>query len=320
MLSYFLPLFPVFYLLLFFTGPATASEDCFSCHQEKVKTDLERSVHKDFVCTKCHMDVSVIPHGKVLKVNCGSCHLLGRENAPREQALQYKLSVHGTAFRLGKPGAPACQTCHGSHAILPSSNERSRTNRSNIPRLCSGCHAQAFIDYRSSIHGKAFLEKKNTSAAVCFDCHLEHRVPGTGDPEWKLTLIRECGACHAKELNTYRKTFHGKVTRLGYETMAKCSDCHGSHTILPVADERSMLSPGNKLATCRSCHPNATENFTRYYAHAEETDREKYPVLFWTFTFMTTLLIGVFSFFFLHTFLWAFRSLKEKRKHRRGEP
>lgn len=306
------------------TASATpAEEECLACHGEKGmrgyvdREILNQSVHKNIGCKKCHFDVTDVPHGKVLKVNCGSCHFLGREGAPREQALEYKLSVHGAAVRLGKPGAPDCQACHGTHAILASPDGRSRTNRMNIPRLCSGCHAREFKEYGNSIHGREFLGKKNAAAAVCFDCHLEHRVPAAGDPAWKLTLIQECGNCHVEELETYRKTFHGKVTRLGYETMAKCSDCHGSHLILAVADGNSMLSPGNRLTTCRACHPHATEGFTKYYAHAEELNRRKYPELFWTYAFMNALLISVFAFFFIHTFLWAFRSLKEKLGQRK---
>jgi hypothetical protein len=32
---------------------------------------------------------------------------------------------------------------------------------------------------------------------------------------------------------------------------------------------------------------------------------------------MTILLIGVFSFFFTHTILWAFRALKERTRQRK---
>ena len=68
----------------------------------------------------------------------------------------------------------------------------------------------------------------------------------------------------------------------------------------------------------QACHPHATEGFTKFYAHPEELDREKYPALFYTYIFMTTLLIGVFTFFFIHTFLWTYRSLKERIKKREG--
>ena len=160
--------------------------------------------------------------------------------------------------------------------------------------------------------------RKNTSAATCFDCHLEHRTPRTTEDAWKLRLIEKCGDCHAEQMDTYRKSFHGKVTGLGYTGTAECQDCHGSHAILPPSDPASTLSQNNIVNTCRTCHPRATTRFTKFFAHAEEHDRARYPQLYYVYLFMTALLIAVFSFFFLHTFLWAYRALKERITRREG--
>lgn len=282
------------------------------------KISFQQSVHGHLDCTKCHTGIISYPHGKVLKVNCGSCHFLGREGAPKEKAQEFKLSVHGRALQAGNTAAPNCQTCHGSHAVYRSSDERSMTSRQKVPQLCSQCHPQPFEDYKSSIHGKEFLENKNSGVPTCFDCHMEHRIPGTDVKEWKLSLIKSCGNCHAEEMDTYHKTYHGKVTRLGYTTIAKCWDCHGSHRILPPSDPNSKLSSGNIVATCAACHPGATASFTKFYAHAEEGNREKYPVLYYTYIFMTTLLISVFAFFLTHTFLWAYRAVKERLDKKGG--
>lgn len=282
------------------------------------KATLSQSVHGHLECTKCHMGMSAYPHGKVLKVNCGSCHFLGREGAPSEKALEYKLSVHGQALTAGNSMAPDCGTCHGSHAIYNSADGRSNTNRRKVPELCSRCHPKPFADYKTSIHGRQFLEQNNPGVPTCFDCHREHRIPKTSDEQWKLSLVTQCGNCHPGQMTTYHKTYHGKVTRLGYANIAKCSDCHGSHRILPASDPDSKLSPGNIVATCMRCHPGATVSFTRFYAHAEESNREKYPVLYYTYLFMTMLLIGVFTFFLTHTVLWAFRALKERMDQKKG--
>jgi len=307
------------------TTAAVAKEDCLSCHGQKGmrgyvdRASFEQSVHSRFDCTKCHLNVSAYPHGKVLKVNCGSCHFLGREGAPKEKAQEYKLSVHGRALTAGNTVAPSCQTCHGSHNIFRAGDSRSSTRRENIPSLCSKCHVKELADYGTSIHGKEFLRMQNPGVPTCFDCHMEHRIPNVGDEQWMLSLITQCGNCHAEEMKTYRKTYHGKITRLGYANMAKCSDCHGSHVILPVADPDSTLSQRNILATCRKCHPKATSGFTKFYAHAEESNRAKYPIMYYTYIFMTTLLISVFAFFLTHTFLWAYRSLKERMQKKGGE-
>jgi nitrate/TMAO reductase-like tetraheme cytochrome c subunit len=166
-----------------------------------------------------------------------------------------------------------------------------------------------------SIHAQAFFQKGEEKAAVCYDCHEEHRIPNVNQPRWKLWLVRECGSCHERELATYRDTIHGEVDRLGYTTVARCPDCHGHHDILPPSEPASTLYPGaNRLQTCRKCHPAATASYTEYYAHPNMYDRKNYAPLYYTHIFMTLLIFGVFSFFLLHTFLWAYRSLKERAK------
>jgi nitrate/TMAO reductase-like tetraheme cytochrome c subunit len=317
---------PVFLFSLFlFPSLAVSKDACYDCHGQKGMKGyvdqalFEQSVHSFLACSKCHIDVSSYPHRGAAKVNCGICHFLGREGAPNKQAQDYKLSVHGRASAAGNASVPTCQICHGSHYIYPSADKRSSTNKWKIPALCSGCHPGAFEDYNKSVHARALFVDHNAKAPTCFDCHLEHLIPRTGDDQWQLALVKQCGKCHTEQMSTYSKTFHGKVTQLGYASMAKCSDCHGSHGILPVSDQSSPLSEQNKLSTCRKCHPKATAGFTKFYAHAEESNRAKYPVIYYTFLFMTVLLISTFAFFFIHTFLWAYRSLKERMQKKGGE-
>jgi len=319
-----LPLLISMIACLLLSSHASAQDNCYSCHGQKggrtyvSKDALEQSVHGRLTCDKCHLGIAAYPHGPVSRVNCGICHFLGREGAPKEQAAEYKLSVHGRASGKGNTLVPACQTCHGSHRIYRSADPRSTTSREKIPSLCGQCHASEFDKYEKSIHGSLFLKDHASSAPTCFDCHREHRIPSASEPKWKLSLIDKCGACHPEEMDTYHKTYHGKVTRLGYTTIALCWDCHGSHNILPQNDPASTLSSKNLVITCKKCHPGATESFTKFYAHADETNRAKYPVLYYTYLFMTLLLIGVFTFFLTHTFLWAYRALKERIQKKGG--
>jgi cytochrome b subunit of formate dehydrogenase len=53
-------------------------------------------------------------------------------------------------------------------------------------------------------------------------------------------------------------------------------------------------------------------------AHADHLDREKNPAVFWTFVFMTTLLLGTLAVFIPHTILWFQRTLAARLKHPRG--
>ena len=318
----------MFLALFFFSFPpafATDAAPCYSCHGQTGmsafvdKTVLESSVHGKLACASCHLEISSYPHKKGTRVNCTYCHLPGNLGAPSASAKAYELSVHGDAVKKGNGAAPSCQTCHGAHDVFKATDERSKTAREKIPDLCAQCHSREYDEYRRSIHGKEFIEKKNPGAATCFDCHMEHFTPHVEQDRWKLALIRECGTCHPGQMETYRKTYHGKVTRLGYTKAAKCSDCHGSHIILPKSDAGSTLSPQYLLYTCRTCHPQATDRFTEFYAHADERNRMKYPVLYYVYVFMTILLIGVFTFFLLHSSLWAYRSLRERINTKKKE-
>ncbi len=318
----FLVAFFLFNAFLIVAADAAGHAACLTCHGIKGKpgyvdaATLGQSVHGRLRCIACHLGMSGYPHGEIIKVDCGICHFIGREGAPEKQAQRYQMSVHGKAALAGDSGAPTCRTCHGDHNVFPPIDTRSTVNRQKIPALCAGCHPQEYAAYAKSIHGMVFIAG-GASAPTCFDCHLEHLTPPVADRQWMLALIKECGSCHAEEMRTYRSTYHGQVTELGYATVAKCSDCHGSHAIVPVTDPASPLAPGHILTTCRKCHPRATAGFTKFYAHPDAGNRAKYPILYYTTAFMTALLVAVFVFFFVHTFLWAYRSLRE-RIHGKG--
>ncbi|HMP84586.1 MAG TPA: hypothetical protein PKA41_17970, partial [Verrucomicrobiota bacterium] len=105
--------------------------------------------------------------------------------------------------------------------------------------------------------------------------------------------------------------YHGKAMALGKPNVAPdvaaCYDCHGHHDVLPPSNPQSRLSSTNIVATCAQCHPGATIGFTQYKPHANPLDRENYPVLNAVFLAMTGLLVGVFTFFGLHTIVWLVR-------------
>jgi cytochrome b subunit of formate dehydrogenase len=117
-----------------------------------------------------------------------------------------------------------------------------------------------------------------------------------------------CGECHKEQLKGYRDTFHGKAMALGRAEVAACYDCHGHHDIVDTSDTASHINGDNRLKTCQKCHPAANANFAQYIVHADHSDKERYPQLYYVFWFMTLLLVGTFAFFALHTILWLFRS------------
>lgn len=109
------------------------------------------------------------------------------------------------------------------------------------------------------------------------------------------------------------------MSQLGYAKTAKCYDCHGAHDILKVTDPRSHLSRENVVTTCQKCHPSATRKFAGYLTHATHHDPDKYPILFYVFWSMTSLVIGTFFFSGMHTLLWLPRAWQMRKLHKKAE-
>jgi cytochrome b subunit of formate dehydrogenase len=299
---------------------------CDPCHSRETQA-YDQSVHASALaggktgaarCRHCHgaHDIRKVsdPRSSVYKLavaeTCGRCHTL-RENAAgaTSAARGDQTSVHRRALvTQGLMGAPSCVDCHGqSHGIKRASEPSATTNRTNVPRTCGQCHPGAEQDYRRSTHGQLFA-RGTAGVPVCTDCHTAHNIAEpTARP--KLGTEELCGKCHAAALRRYRQTYHGKALSLGHGEVATCYDCHGNHAILPASDPGSTVAPANRLATCRRCHPDATPQFAAFLPHGDHTDRTHYPLLYWTFVLMTSLIVGTFAIWGLHTLLWAVRML-----------
>ena len=79
----------------------------------------------------------------------------------------------------------------------------------------------------------------------------------------------------------------------------------------------SHLSRQNIVQTCGKCHEGSHRQFAGYLTHATHHDRDKYPILFYTFWFMTILLVGTLVVAGTHTLLWLPRSFQALKKHRK---
>jgi len=175
-----------------------------------------------------------------------------------------------------------------------------------LPETCGRCHLGVLTEYEESVHVKpSEVETKNP---VCTDCHLTHALQSPQGEEFKLASVLACADCHRKAFETYRESYHGQVTALGYAGVATCSDCHGNHKILPPKEPESTLSPARIISTCGKCHPYANFNFVQFLPHVRPSDpKTAPPALYGAWLFMTVLLFGVFSVFGTHTLLWVVR-------------
>src|SRR5271165_4994643 len=125
------------------------AEDCAGCHDSGPRIGkrqagvppgfnaaaLKASPHATLDCVACHSDIKEVPHPeKLARVDCGLCH--------SDEQTQYSRSVHGKKAAQNDPFAPGCKLCHGTHDILPPSNQKSPVSTINVPRLCGGCHRE----------------------------------------------------------------------------------------------------------------------------------------------------------------------------------
>jgi hypothetical protein len=181
-----------------------------------------------------------------------------------------------------------------------------------VPATCGRCHVGIKERYDRGIHA-AVLKQGNARAPGCADCHTAHAIQRADTDKWRLSVTAECGTCHASVVESFRRTFHGKVTEMGFGRVAACADCHGAHDILPASDAASMVSRGRLVQTCSKCHQGVNERFIQYDPHPDPRNFTRSPLLWWINRFYTVLIAGCFGFFGLHSLLWFRRSAKDRR-------
>jgi cytochrome b subunit of formate dehydrogenase len=170
--------------------------------------------------------------------------------------------------------------------------------------------------FANSVHGDAGLR--------CIDCHttitaLPHKtVPGTlaDQDRARFAINKNCVNCHAKAEQGYLETYHGQVATLGYANVATCSDCHGTHNILPARNAASTVAPGNLLKTCQNCHADATTGFATFESHATTDDFAHYPYVWIASKFVIAAVGGVLVIFWIHSAFWFYRELRDRQQHK----
>ena len=313
--------------------------DCSICHAEVVETHaqsihgqlFERGDHNAPGCNDCHAYHRVKskkdPKSPTFPTNvpklCGKCHSQANAKAKRiveserDVVEEYSMSIHGKGLlESGLVVTAMCTDCHTAHHILPAADTASSVYHANIPQTCAECHNGIYEEFVNSIHNKKDENDKRLYP-VCNDCHNSHGILRADQPDFKLEIMEQCGHCHEDVTESYFDTFHGKVSKLGYTAAAKCYDCHGAHNILPPDNPNSMLSHDNIVGTCGQCHPGSHRQFAGYLTHATHHDKTKYPILYYTFWFMTVLLVVTLSVAGTHTLMWLPRSFQAMREHKK---
>jgi hypothetical protein len=139
-----------------------------------------------------------------------------------------------------------------------------------------------------------------------------------------------CGNCHSNAtlmgkyglstevIKTYLSDFHGMTLSLYRKeaqkryrpspAMAVCTDCHGTHSITRLSNADMGVVKKNLLNRCRTCHPDATENFPDAWLSHYKPSLKVAPAVFITEQFfkiiMPIMIVGFLCHIFLH--LWRY--------------
>jgi len=193
---------------------------------------------------------------------CARCHADPRRMRPynlaTDQYAQYLQSVHGRRLLVqGDDKVAVCTDCHGVHEIRARDDPESSVFKSNVPKLCAGCHADKrlmaryglpadqYAQYLQSVHGRRLLVDEDRAAPNCADCHGAHGATPPGVEE----VPAVCGTCHGRTQQEFSAGAHARPAR------PRCVDCHDDHGVVVPAD--TMLV-GKGRGHCMSCHPPAS--------------------------------------------------------------
>jgi cytochrome b subunit of formate dehydrogenase len=310
-----------------------------------------QGVHAKMACVACHTDITDNAEKgnlhskdtalKLKKVDCAGCHQDLFDKAQKDGTLKdkprlgvvaknidaYKSSFHARPNADDKriPNA-SCDNCHDTHSFnVPAKDSPQYAQwRLSISTTCGeSCHTEQLETYTGSVHGQEIFDKKNAKSATCADCHSAHAVGNSSADPFKLSIGASCGTCHEENFKSYKATYHGKISTLGYTYTAKCYNCHGSHEILKANDPASKVHADNRMKTCRECHSGkkdlaeAPVGYASFQPHATVNDFKRYPQVWIAWQIMLQLLAGTFAFFWLHTALWFYREFKERRSHKK---
>ena len=198
------------------------NSECLKCHTDPAEVDMKvrvdhvsgeveivsmlvdedaygKSAHggEDFYCIDCHSDLeeSEGEHYPNLKpVDCITfCH--------DDPGVEFLESKHVELMKKNDVQPPTCKHCHAgekSKRDTPRANDL--YHRADTIEKCGGCHEEYLYSYRNNLHGQVTaLGHVDIDIATCVDCHGQHTILHSSEPESTLgseNAVETCGKCH----------------------------------------------------------------------------------------------------------------------------
>lgn len=333
---------------------ATQRADCYLCHSAIAKEhresihgiSLSEGVDEAAMCWNCHgsheikkvKDSTSGVYPTNLGATCGTCHdnpkLVQKFSfGVKNPGLLYSISVHGILVAKGSLSSANCSICHGVHDIKNRVQPGSKISSFNVPETCGQCHRQIADDYEKSVHWIR-AKKGVRESPVCNDCHNEHSIHAVNTVDKKIEVRklqqRTCMVCHQDpkiaerfgrsggQAKQYEDSYHGLAVMRGDKDAAMCVDCHSVHKILPESNPESTVNHANITATCKKCHADATDTFSKSYSHKtlDQTASKIENVVTYVYQW---LIISVIGGMILHNLLIFIFEIRKKRRHEKSE-
>ena len=123
---------------------------------------------------------------------------------------------------------------------------------------CMQCHSdQTLTTKRKGETVSLYVDLKKFSSSVhkqanCVGCHTDADVKDFPHPE-KLGSVK-CGNCHGAADKEFNTGIHGKALAKKEPYAPTCSECHGTHYILPHKNPGSLTYKMNIPYLCGKCH------------------------------------------------------------------
>ena len=274
-------------------------EGCLMCHKYPMMARItdegilrsyyvmphvfKNTVHRNVPCRDCHSYIKELPHKPVKQgVTCNSeCHSIknpatGKQFSHKTIYDAYIKSTHGR--KKITPGyeadKPYCINCHTNPLYNPAEN----VPPPHIVGRCVVCHEKReFVERWYNHTSRRIREVKRSPKEIielCSGCHANQKIV-----DKRVALAkkegRELGRKFPIAIESYKESFHGKLTEFGFSKTASCLDCHARekdyfksvHEIRPSRDPASPTHDNNRLETCQRCHTHADENYLALDPH-----------------------------------------------------
>jgi len=269
---------------------AADKENCLMCHKHRFNGRIDengkrwnyyvdelayrQSVHRIVSCRDCHTNITKIPHDPVNRaVDCSNqCHIkppFAQQNFTHQKLIDlFNTSAHGYGMEDSeavRDAKPHCKFCH-LNPLYTSISEESITSGKMLAR-CYNCHQDSGVvqAYKHITHRLRRRTSRSSREIVslCSKCHNDERRMRTAGLSGKALEV----------VQSYSRSIHGKLVRLGSHQAADCISCHASdalHDIYSKDFERATISKDNLARTCSQCHQQVNDWFVRIGVHPEK--------------------------------------------------